>query len=470
MKKYMIIISVVLIFFIGLIMIFYPNIRNKNELNALSREIKMVNKYLYTDNNNIDKIREYIKKKVTTHDLIDLEKEVDSYLNDIINSYENVKLISNEDDFKNMLSISKNDLTDKLTYIDDVLYRIETTKTDLKNIDVEKYITKKDNSIFELLQKKIDLNQVIYNLDNLEIQIKNNKKIIDFLNDNNNYWNTDDVLVFNKRKIYNEFENIIKEIGLEFEYKLIDDNEGPIINASNIVITEGDYLNINDYVSCDDVVDDIVECNISGDFNNNKPGTYPISIKTVDYSNNKTEKKINVIVKEKEKYNLPYVIEVIRNQSTTIVYGQDNNGEYTKIVGVFPCSPGAGENTPVGTFYTKRGFEWGGLFGNVYGQYSTVITGHILFHSVPYYSMNKDALIWEYYNNLGTKVSMGCIRLTVRDAKWIYDNCPSGTMVKIYDGELPNGISKPSAQKIDGSDERRGWDPTDPDPANPWNQ
>ena len=29
MKKYMIIISVVLIFFIGLIMIFYPNIRNK---------------------------------------------------------------------------------------------------------------------------------------------------------------------------------------------------------------------------------------------------------------------------------------------------------------------------------------------------------------------------------------------------------------------------------------------------------
>ena len=65
---------------------------------------------------------------------------------------------------------------------------------------------------------------------------------------------------------------------------------------------------------------------------------------------------------------------------------------------------------------------------------------------------------------------MGCVRLTVRDAKWIYDNCPNGTMIKIYDGDLPSGVSKPAAQKIDENDPRKGWDPTDPDPANPWNQ
>ena len=42
-------------------------------------------------------------------------------------------------------------------------------------------------------------------------------------------------------------------------------------------------------------------------------------------------------------------------------------------------------------------------------------------------------------------------------------------MIKIYDGDLPSGVSKPSAQKIDPNDPKRGWDPTDPDPANPWN-
>ena len=69
--------------------------------------------------------------------------------------------------------------------------------------------------------------------------------------------------------------------------------------------------------------------------------------------------------------------------------------------------------------------------------------------------------------NLGTKRSLGCIRLTVIDAKWLYDNCPRGTKVEIYDGSL-NGINKPVVPKIDINSPNRGWDPTDPDSANPW--
>ena len=58
--------------------------------------------------------------------------------------------------------------------------------------------------------------------------------------------------------------------------------------------------------------------------------------------------------------------------------------------------------------------------------------------------------------------------MTVRDAKWIYDNIANGTTVKIYDGSLPSGVTKPSATKISSSSPNKGWDPTDPDPNNPW--
>ena len=71
--------------------------------------------------------------------------------------------------------------------------------------------------------------------------------------------------------------------------------------------------------------------------------------------------------------------------------------------------------------------------------------------------------------NCGETVSDGCVRLCVADAKWIYDNCPIGTTVKVYDGDLPSGVTKPSAQKIPANSPNKGWDPTDPDPKNPWN-
>ena len=66
--------------------------------------------------------------------------------------------------------------------------------------------------------------------------------------------------------------------------------------------------------------------------------------------------------------------------------------------------------------------------------------------------------------------SAGCVRLAVKDAKWIYDNVSTGTAVEIYDAdELPDGVEKPVAIRIDVDDEsRRGWDPTDADEANPW--
>lgn len=161
----------------------------------------------------------------------------------------------------------------------------------------------------------------------------------------------------------------------------------------------------------------------------------------------------------------PYRIKINRIENCITVYGLDLEGNYSIPVKAIVCSTGTA--TPLGTFHTTDKYDWKILKGNVWGQYSTRITGHILFHSVPLRRKTKDSLIVPYYNKLGTKASAGCIRLTTIDAKWILDHCPSGTEVVIYDEKGNVGpLGKPEALKLPADSK---WDPTDPDPQNPWN-
>ena len=168
-----------------------------------------------------------------------------------------------------------------------------------------------------------------------------------------------------------------------------------------------------------------------------------------------------------EKSEHPYYITVNLTENIVTVYEKDEAGEYTIPMKAFYCS--GGEDTPEGTFQTMAKYDWRYLFGDVWGQYATRITGHYLFHSVPYFEKDKSTLEYEEYNKLGTTASAGCIRITVKDAKWIYDNCPIGTTVKMYRGEVEEPLQPAAVQKLNTGDEkRRGWDPTDPDSANPW--
>ena len=136
------------------------------------------------------------------------------------------------------------------------------------------------------------------------------------------------------------------------------------------------------------------------------------------------------------------------------------------------CSTGT--DTPRGgTYPLKEKYRWKALFHNSSGQYSCRITGGVLFHSVPCTSFgNPASMKRSYYDKLGTRASMGCIRLRVIDAKWIYDNCPTGTPVTFYsDSDSPGPLGKPVLFSIsDAPSYLKGWDPTDPDPANPWHE
>lgn len=73
------------------------------------------------------------------------------------------------------------------------------------------------------------------------------------------------------------------------------------------------------------------------------------------------------------------------------------------------------------------------------------------------------------YDKLGQEASLGCVRLKVEDAKWIFDNCYEGTMVEFYAEENPGPLGKPGLEKISNYEELRNWDPTDKSQENPWN-
>ena len=436
------------------ILVVLPDYINNIEINKINKEKANFEEQITIKCFNTKALKEKYKNNITR---INSKKE-----KEIENSIINYNKIINDGFIfsKNRLIIE--DVSNKET-IDELNEKIKLEKNNL-----EKYKA----NIEGIKGLKLDIYYTYIEKYNnyFDTTISN----LSYLNDNKNYWNEEDSkIIFTKRVKFNEYKEIENNNSLiKSKAELIKDVTGPVITASNISIFIGDKLDLNSKIKCYDEVDDMVECKISGSYDNNKKGTYNINIEASDLSGNKSSKEIKINVNEKTKVvsstGKPYYIEVIRNMNTVIVYGLDTSNNYTKIVKVFPCSVGRNNWTPTGVFKTTRGGRWGGLFGNVYGQYTTRITGNILFHSVPYYHMDNGSLEWEEYNKLGTAASAGCVRMTVKDVKWIYDNCGSGTTVKIYDGSLPSGVSKPSAPKIDGSSPNRGWDPTDPDPNNPW--
>lgn len=157
-----------------------------------------------------------------------------------------------------------------------------------------------------------------------------------------------------------------------------------------------------------------------------------------------------------------YMIKVNKQQNVVNIYRKNKKGNY-KPYRAFVCSTGAA--TPLGSFSLGAKYRWHQLMGPTYGQYCTRVYRGILFHSVWYYKPSKNTQSYIQYNRLGTTASHGCIRLTVAASKWIYENCPSGTRVLIYNSGNPGPFGKPKARKMSGY---MGWDPTDPDPGNPY--
>ncbi len=164
-----------------------------------------------------------------------------------------------------------------------------------------------------------------------------------------------------------------------------------------------------------------------------------------------------------------YTVFVNRALNCVTIVQQEEDGTVTPVKAMV-CSCGReGHETPEGVFQTSDYYEWRLMVDRSYGRYAVRFNGKILFHSVPYTKTSPDSLEWEEYNALGENASLGCVRLSVEDAKWIYDNCKPGTTVVVYsDSESAGLFEKPEAIKIAEDSPCRGWDPTDIDINNPW--
>ena len=164
-----------------------------------------------------------------------------------------------------------------------------------------------------------------------------------------------------------------------------------------------------------------------------------------------------------------YTVYVNRTQNCVTVLEQKDDGT-SVLARVMACSCGrAGHETPEGTFSTSDYYEWCYMVDGTYGKYSVRFNNHILFHSVPYLKRSDDTLEWDQYNLLGQNASLGCVRLSVADAKWIYDNCKAGTTVVVYSGDdIIGDAVKPASIKIPEDSPYRNWDPTNANANNPW--
>ena len=137
---------------------------------------------------------------------------------------------------------------------------------------------------------------------------------------------------------------------------------------------------------------------------------------------------------ESEEYVFPYKLVVDLSDRRTYVYRWTGDG-YNERIDTFKCCVGAPKTpTPQGTFQGagQAGGRWYYFKDfNCYAQYAWRIQGGILFHSVTYSRPNENS--GGSTRSLGRAESHGCVRLTVSDAKWIYDNCPMGTTVVVQE-------------------------------------
>ena len=133
-------------------------------------------------------------------------------------------------------------------------------------------------------------------------------------------------------------------------------------------------------------------------------------------------------------------IVLLVNKKAQIVtaYVADANGKYSVVLRHMICSTGKTyERTPLGEFLLAGKLdEWYRYPSGTHIRYPSTYTSGLYFHSVLYNAQKK--LSTNTIDLLGTRQTLGCVRLKVNEAKWVYDNLVSPTKptkVVIVDGK-----------------------------------
>ena len=173
----------------------------------------------------------------------------------------------------------------------------------------------------------------------------------------------------------------------------------------------------------------------------------------------------------------PYAIIINEYNCSVTVY--TNYGDSFMPIRAMVCSTSKTQKTEEdkdGSFITYKitdKAELVNLSDGKYYRYASYIGENFMFQSSPYSSESPSSLIAEEYNKLGKSVTSKNVRLSVEDAKWIYDNCKEGTTVKVVNSTnkhtfFPLGV--PKGMKLTENSKSLKWDPTDRNAENPYSK
>ncbi len=167
--------------------------------------------------------------------------------------------------------------------------------------------------------------------------------------------------------------------------------------------------------------------------------------------------------------------------SQCVVAYEAQDGEWVEQRAMI-CSTGRRKgSTPVGSYKITDRYEYkilGTGETHCYGFWACRFSHHHLFHSVP---ISIDAgrdrdkahrmCDMHKFEKLGSVASDGCVRLTVESAKWIYDWTETRKVaVRVTNDAGPTPEKPPAVIWAEPYTDKNGygWDPTDPDPNNPY--
>ncbi len=167
-----------------------------------------------------------------------------------------------------------------------------------------------------------------------------------------------------------------------------------------------------------------------------------------------------------------YRIEVDRVNCVVTVYERDDQGNDGAIVLQGLCTPGSPEHaTTSGVFelgHLKERFGYFVAYGQ-YAQWWSQITRGIYFHTVMYDTKSLASMSENAYRQLGSARSHGCVRLLPEHAKWIYYNCPPGTLCEVTKAKPKNAalVERLKKQMVPYAEYQQPID-TKPEPLMPY--
>ena len=361
--------------------------------NAYSYNIYINKFYDYFKNKDFTKANQYLNynENFNLYKKIFLEKDLDNFSNNIVND------LSNNLKNKTITELEVAQILYELTSYSDV-DSIDTLKNTLSLIIMSKQNYNKANDLIsdntlESYTAAIDcLNKISPYSDEYTKSIELKTKASSSIKD----------LVLNKSNSFADKNNYSKALAV------LDDYEEYLIGDQDIDSLRESYSGSKNISSTNSAV------------NKNTNSTTSASTFLANISST----NMNTLgISSPTKY-LIYVN--LKEQKTYVFTGSMNKW---KLERTMPCSSGIeGYETPKGVFdITDRG-DW--FFSDKYNdgaKYWVQFKGNYLFHSLPFKDDKKT--ITDY--TLGKASSHGCIRLSLEDSKWLYDNITDKSKVII---------------------------------------